>query len=167
MKKIIKTLIWAVLIQSILMGQAFTSSRIDALIESDRDQLISDIAYKLDDFKNQRIELDNIEQHLKLTRKGQNIYLKFESIAGGLIMVGIVVGSYKAHFPPGFRAIVSAYLTVTGISHGLIKLNDRDVKKLLDESARLSKKISDSELRLAFQLHSQCKQVEYNPLCSD
>ena len=165
MKKILKLLILPLIIQSLLMGQVNASSRVDALIEADRDQLISELANTLNNFKNQKTDLENLEQNLRQTSKGQSVYLKVESIASGVIIVGIVIGSYRLHFPPGFRAMVSAYVTVTGVSHGLIKLSAKDVKKILSESVKLHKKIGITETGLYEQLQKLCKQIDYNPLC--
>ena len=112
--------------------------------------------------KKQRSDLGNIETNLRRTKKGQSIYLKFESIAGSLIVIGIIIGSYKAYFPPGFRAMAGAYVTVTGISHGLIKLSASDVQKLLLDIVKLNNVLDKSEESIEGQAEYHCALIEGN-----
>lgn len=166
MKIFLKTSILMLVIQSMLIGQSFASARVDEVLSLERESLVRKIYREKSELKVHKNELDNIEQHLKRTRKGQNIYLKFQTIAGSLIVIGIVIGSYKAYFPPGFRAMLGAYLTVNGISRGLVKLSDKEVSLLLSEIVILSKQISLYQVNLEKQLEVACEQVDQYPLCN-
>ena len=166
MKIFLKTSILMLVIQSMLMGQSFASARVDDVLSYDSEAQVRKIYQEKSDLKVHKEDLNNIEQHLKRTRKGQNIYLKFQTIAGSLIVIGIVIGSYKAYFPPGFRAMLGAYLTVNGISRGLVKLSDKEVIFLLSEIVILSQQISRYQVNLEKQLAAACEQVDQYPLCT-
>lgn len=166
MKNFLKTTIVMLVIQSMQMGQTFASARVDDVLSFDREAQVRKIYREKDELKAHKNELENIEQHLKRTRKGQNIYLRFQTIAGSIIVIGIVIGSYKAYFPPGFRAMLGAYLTVNGISRGLVKLSDKEVILLLSEIVILSQQISLYQVNLDKQLEAACEQVDQHPLCN-
>ncbi|MBC7712407.1 MAG: hypothetical protein H7177_03660 [Rhizobacter sp.] len=167
MKNFLKTSLFVILIQSLLIGQTFAFSRVDSVIEEDRDQMITQLTTKYTEALNQNRELESLEKHLKLTKTGQSIYLKFETIAGAIIVVGIVIGSYKARFPAGFRAMIGAYISVTGISRGFIKLSEKEVVVLLAKIIVLKKDITKVRGNLADQISAQCELVQMHPICSD
>ncbi len=153
-------------LQAVLAGEVLASSRLEELYVEDIQKSLVALQVQVNEVKALRSELNRVDRNLRLTKKGQNIYLKFENIAGTVIMVGIVIGSYKAYFPPGFRAMLSAYVTVTAISHGLIKLNDNEVKKLLSQLALISNRLSVSERNLKVQIQYFCQVDRSEPICS-
>lgn len=152
-------------VQSLYAGEVFASSRVEELYNEDIQDSLSKLAVQVNELKTLRTELTRIDRNLRLTKKGQNIYLKFENIAGTVLMVGIVIGSYKAYFPPGLRAMLSAYVTVTAISHGLIKLTDLEVKKLLAQLSLISNRLTVSEKNLKRQIDFYCRADSSSSLC--
>ncbi len=145
------------LILSLWTNSACASDRVDELFVEDSYLALEKLDLKRDEVSSYKASLSAIETSLQKTSKGRSIYLKFETIAGSLVAIGIIIGSYKAYFPPGFRAMSGAYVTVTGISHGLIKLTAQDVQKLLADIAKLSKTIKESEKSLKMQINYHCK----------
>nr|BDT27216.1 hypothetical protein BHI3_06820 [Bacteriovorax sp. HI3] len=141
---------------------AFSSERVENILLEDSALALSKLEERYLTVKKQRSDLGNIETNLRRTKKGQSIYLKFESIAGSLIVIGIIIGSYKAYFPPGFRAMAGAYVTVTGISHGLIKLSANDVQKLLVDIVKLNNVLDKSEESIELQAEYHCALIEGN-----
>lgn len=153
-------------LQVLVASEVKASTRVEELYNQDIQSSLSELMIQVNEVKALRSELNKIDRSLRLTKKGQNIYLKFETIAGAVIMVGVVIGSYKAYFPPGLRAMLSAYLTVTGISHGFIKLNDNEVKRLLAQLALISNRLSVSEKNLKGQIQYYCQGDKSYMICN-
>lgn len=162
MKTIMHSLTSFLLAMLLLSASAYSQDRVDGLMFEDSYIMLEALLNRKDEIKKQRSELNAIENSLRKTKKGQSIYLKFETITGSLIAVGIIIGSYKAYFPPGFRAMAGAYVTVTGISHGLIKLSSADVQKLLLDITKLSNVLSKSEMATRKEILFHCGQIEGN-----
>lgn len=135
------------------------------MFELERENQVQNIWIELGKLEEQKAELQKIDSHLKLTRKGQKVYLQVETVVGTALMVGIVIGSYRAYFPPGFRAMLSAYLTTNAISRGFIKLSEKEVTQLLSKIALIDKQITVLEKKLHEQKTAACKQIEYFFLC--
>ncbi|WP_133566699.1 hypothetical protein [Bacteriovorax stolpii] len=162
MKTFYRTLLTSILSLTLLMSGAIASERVENVLLEDSLLVLTKLETKYNTVKKQRSDLGNIETNLRRTKKGQSIYLKFESIAGSLIVIGIIIGSYKAYFPPGFRAMAGAYVTVTGISHGLIKLSANDVQKLLVDIVKLNNVLDKSEESIELQAEYHCALIEGN-----
>lgn len=165
MKTAIHILLFATLLQGIFLEKAHSSERVRAALRQDN-------YYKLEALSDQKIELQGfrdslkaIDTHVRTTRKGQNIYYNFQKIGGSILMVGIVIGSYKAYFPPGFRAMLGAYVTVNGISKGLVKLNNNEVNKLMEKIEVLSINIDKKDEALDKQITYYCAQENYHSIC--
>jgi hypothetical protein len=165
MKDFFKKTISIFLVQAIFLGQANSSSRIDDLILEDNTKIISDLYIKKIELKGYAKEMLNIENKIKHTRKGESVYLKLEVIAGSLIAMGIVFSSYRAYFPPGFRAMLGAYLAVNGFSRGFIKLTPVEVKKLHEEIVILNKNYIEYAASLDKKLATACLQINTSPIC--
>lgn len=159
MHKVFKTLFLALLIQSLLMGSISASERVESVVMEDDYAALEIINEKKNELRQNQNALYDIDKNLRITRKGQSIYLKFKTIAGSLLVVGIIIGSYKASFPPGFRAMLGAYVTVTGISHGFIKLSDEDVAIVIKKIGELNVIIQRHELNLNQQTMYHCKRI--------
>lgn len=162
MKTFYRTLLISILSLTLLMSGVGASERVENVLLEDSLLALSKLENKYITIKKQRSDLGKIETNLRRTKKGQSIYLKFESIAGSLIVIGIIIGSYKAYFPPGFRAMAGAYVTVTGISHGLIKLSASDVQKILVDIVKLNNVLDKSEESIEGQAEYHCALIEGN-----
>jgi hypothetical protein len=160
-------IIFLIFIQLLCAFSAYSSERTDQLLLEDAnvrlDSLQSDKKV-IRAFKN---DLKVMDIHLKESKKGQSIYLKFDTIAGSAVAVAIIIGSYKAHFPPGFRAMVSAYTTVTGASHGLIKLSEKHTQIFLTQVRLLNQKAIAAELKNKQQIKFYCKSAANHELCNE
>lgn len=165
MKKFLQASILMIVIQALLSGQAMASSRVDELLIQDREYQVNKLTVGLHDLDLQKKDLANLEDNLKRTKKGQTIYLRIETIAGAVVAVGIVIGSYKAYFPPGFRAMLSAYVTTTAISRGLIKLSDKEVTNFLAKIMMVNKDIKVLEKSMRQQKIATCEKLQYYMLC--
>jgi predicted RNase H-like nuclease (RuvC/YqgF family) len=145
----------------------FSSERTDQLLLEDADNRLDALQADIKEIKDFKNDLKKMDTHLKESKKGQSIYVKFDTIAGSAVAVAIIIGSYKAHFPPGFRAMVSAYTTVTGASHGFIKLNEKHTKIFLGQVRLLNQKVIVAEGRLEKQINYYCKISSNHQLCSE
>ncbi len=145
----------------LLINLAAASERTDALISFDSMAAIDQIHQDRLDLADNKMELSKIEKNIKRTRKGQNVYIEVKRIGGTLLIIGIIIGSYKAYFPPGFRAMLGAYVTVDGLSHGLVKLNDKDIKKIIEDITKLNAIVKAHEKQLEKKLKYYC-QIEPN-----
>lgn len=166
MKNFLNLSLIMIIIQALLCSQAMASSRVDDILTTDRETQVRRISNELHDLEAVKNTLVNLEQHLRKTRKGQSIYLKLETIAGAVIVVGAVIGSYKFYFPPGFRAMASAYITATALSRGLIKLSDKEVANFLVKIVILNNDIRKLEEKLNEQKTATCNELQYYMLCS-
>ena len=126
MKNKFKNILLVLVIHILFMNTLFAASRVDLALEDDAHFMLDSIAQKKAEMTQLASDLKNVEMHLA-KRKGQSVYLKFENIAGTLVIVSVVVGSYVARFPPGWRAMLSAYTTVIGMNRGMIKLSEKDM----------------------------------------
>lgn len=165
MKNFLKISLIMLLVQSTLIGQTSASSRVDEVIEMDRINEVISLTEKLEELHSQKQTIQNIDTSLRRTKKGQSIYLKLETFVGGVVVVGIVIGSYKAYFPPGFRAMLSGYVTATMISRGLIKLNDKEMIQLLKQITLINNQIMILEVSLIKQKTAACDGLYQYPLC--
>ena len=154
------------MIQSLMTGTISASERVESVIMEDDYTALEIINQKKIELRENQSALNDIDSNLRMTRKGQSIYLKFKTVAGSILIVGVIIGSYKAYFPPGFRAMLGAYVTVTGISHGLIRLNDTDVSGIITKISELKAMLKRHELNLNQQAFYYCNRISTSPsLC--
>lgn len=166
MKTQLRFLLISFLTLVLMTGQAFSRENLENLIFESNMSALDEIVTRKENIEKQNASLEKIENNLRRTKKGQNIYLKFESMAGSLLLIGVIIGSYKAYFPPGMRAMAGAYVTVTGLSHGLVRLNQNEVQSLLLDIVRLRTVLEISRNNLQNETRFYCKQVlDYHSLC--
>ena len=165
MKTTVHILLFFIALQGIFLGQAYSSERVRAALRQDnyyKLEALSDQKIELEDFRN---SLKGIDTHLRTTRKGQNIYYNFQKIGGSILLVGIVIGSYKAYFPPGFRAMLGAYVTVNGISKGMVKLSTFEVNQFMEKIETLRTIIENKDAALDKQIAYYCSHENYHSIC--
>ena len=165
MKTTVHILLFFIALQGIFLGQAYSSERVRAALRQDnyyKLEALSDQKIELEDFRN---SLKGIDTQLRTTRKGQNIYYNFQKIGGSILLVGIVIGSYKAYFPPGFRAMLGAYVTVNGISKGMVKLSTSEVNQFMEKIETLRTIIENKDAALDKQIAYYCSQENYHSIC--
>ena len=153
------------LIQALLAGPAFSSDKVDYLLEEDSIQELDSIQnqlYKLDQLK---FQLQKVEFHIAKKSNGENVYLKFERVAGAVVLAAVIAGSSSIYFPAGTRAMISANITVRGIKSGVIELNDKDANKILNDLVILKSKIESSKKTYKKNTKYYCKYVTYHELC--
>lgn len=166
MKKILRNLILLMSIPALLVNSAVASDRVDNILEEDGVQTVRGLSKKVEAIKYQQRELRKIEKNLKETRKGQNVYLNFTTLAGSVLVIGIVIGSYKAYIPPGMRAMIGAYVTVTGIKRGVIKLGEDEVAGLLEQIEIMQVRLQQHKNTLNKQIEYYCETIVYHQVCS-
>ena len=154
-------------IQLILAFSAVASERTDFVIQEDAEVILYNLQIKKKNLKKFKADINSIETHIIESKIGQNAYLQFDKIAGSVVVVAVVIGSYKAHFPPGFRAMVSAYTSVTGLSKGMIKLSEKDMKIFLNQVKLLRKIIKTSEDNIEDQVKYYCRMVDDHYMCNN
>lgn len=150
---------------SSLLSSAFASSRTDALLSQDASVALDNYLDARNELDKSREELNVIDGRIKKSKKGQTVYLEFKKIAGSLLIVGIVIASYKAYFPPGFRVMLGSYVTLNGLSHGMIKLSNADINKLINGINRVQLAISNYEQQLIIKKNYYCKQEPRHLAC--
>ncbi|MEA9357045.1 hypothetical protein SHI21_12545 [Bacteriovorax sp. PP10] len=165
MKKILKNSILILVMQSLFMGIAFSSDRVDLLLEEDSANALDAIQVKLDQVEQLRLKLQIIDFHLAQKPTGESVYLKFERIAGAVVLSGIVAGSASIYFPPGMRAMIAANITVRGLKSGMVVLNELDANKIRTDLVLLRMKLQVSESSLKREANYYCKQVSSHSLC--
>lgn len=148
-----------------MLSNLFASSRTDALLSHDAAVALDNYLEARKELDKSRDELNRIDSRIKKSKKGQTVYLEFKKIAGSLLIVGIVIASYKAYFPPGFRAMLGSYVTLNGLSHGMIKLSDEDINKLINAINRVQLAISNYEQQLILKKNYYCKQEPRHLAC--
>lgn len=151
--------------QTLLTGIAFSSDKVDFLLEEDSIRSLDSIQNKLYQMEQLRLELQIIDLHIAKKKSGESVYLKYERIAGAAVLSGIVAGSASIYFPPGLRAMIAAKITVRGFKTGMITLNEKDAAKIRTELIALTKKIDNSESSLDREIKYYCKQVSSHDLC--
>ncbi len=131
-------LIKSIFLSFLLLNLAVASERTDNLLSHDSAAELDQLHRDRLELSNHKEELAKIRNKIKRTRKGQNVYLEFKKIGGSILIVGIIIGSYKVHFPQEFRVMLGAFVTVEGLSRGLIKLNDKDMNKIIVDIRRFN-----------------------------
>jgi hypothetical protein len=167
MKRLLKKITYFVFLFTLIIQGTLASDRTEAIFNNDATlalDLLNEQKEKLEDF---RSEVSQIDFHLQKSKKGQAIYLRFDKIAGSLVIVGAIIGSYKAHFPPGFRVMLSAYTTVTGVEQGMIKLNEKYVKIFIYQVQLLNKRLDIADKKIAVQAAFYCKNKQDHELCDN
>lgn len=166
MKISIKNTLLLIAMHVMLMNSAMASKRVDSVIDQDSETILDSIQQKKMEMSELQSDVDAIDNHLALTKKGQVAYLKFEIITGTLVAVGIVIGSYKTRFPPGLRAMLAAYTSVLGVSYGMIKLSKKDTRIFIKQVGLLNERLRIANDKLDAQSVFYCKKVtRYHPLC--
>lgn len=148
------------------MGRAtYSSEQVEDLISRDAKETLDSIAEKKYEMSEYADRLDDLDLPLQKANKGQIVYLQFDRLAGSIIVVGIMVGSYKTNFPPGLRAMIAAYTTATGISRGMVKLNSTQLKLFLNHVVLLQGKINQAHQKLDKEAAYYCKIYSHHELC--
>lgn len=159
-KRILVTLL---MILMVVEAQAF--DRVSALMSDDAFVMLDSLVDQREELKQNKEDIRQIETHIRTTSKGQNVYLQLKNIAGSIVIVGIIIGSYKAKFPPGLRAMMSAYVTMHGLNASFIKLNTKDIKKLTDEITKFNTLIKQREAQMKTKFLYYCNQEPTHPVC--
>lgn len=160
-------IIFLIVIQFLIALPGQSSERTDSILQEDSEKILDNFQAKKHELKKFKSDLKKIENHIVESRMGQNAYVQFDKIAGSVVIVAIVIGSYKAHFPPGFRAMLSAYTSVTGLSKGMIKLSEKDMKIFLYQVKLLRSKIKTSEDNIELQSQYYCRMVDDHKMCGN
>lgn len=148
-----------------MLNAALASERTSAIFFADVTEQLDELVEEAQTLKDNAEKLHKIDKSIRTTKKGQTVYVQFKKVAGTVLLIGLVVGSYKAYFPPGFRAMVSAYVTVTGLSYGMVKLNEKDLKDLLDEIVKLNDRIKAHQKQLEKKRQYYCQQDGRHASC--
>ena len=160
-----KRLYFALFMFFLVIAQAHAFDRVSSLMQDDAFVMLDQLTDQREELKQNKEEIRQIEAHIKTTSKGQNVYLQLKNVAGSIIIVGIIIGSYKAKFPPGLRAMMSAYVTMHGLNASFIKLNNKDLKKLSDEIQKFNTLIKQRESQLRTKFLYYCDQEPTHPIC--
>lgn len=151
--------------QSLLMGIAFSSDRVDSLLEEDSTRALDSIQLKLYQMEQLRLQLQIVDAHMAQKKSGESVYLRFERILGAMVVSGIVAGSASIYFPPGVRAMIAANISVRGLKSGMITLNEADASKIRTNLVILNLKIQTTEASLKREAKYYCKQVSSHDIC--
>lgn len=151
--------------QSLLMGIAFSSERVDSLLEEDSTRTLDSIQLKLYQMEQLRLQLQIVDAHMAQKKSGESVYLRFERILGAMVVSGIVAGSASIYFPPGVRAMIAANISVRGLKSGMITLNEADASKIRTNLVILNLKIQTTEASLKREAKYYCKQVSSHDIC--
>lgn len=151
--------------QSLLMGIAFSSDRVDSLLEEDSTHALDTLQMKLYQVEQLRLKLQIIDLHMAQRPTGESVYLKFERIVGAVVVSGIIAGSASIYFPPGMRAMIAANITVRGLKSGMVVLDELEANKIRTEFVLLKFKLQSSEVSLKREAKYYCKQVSSHDLC--
>lgn len=152
--------------QTMLLGTAFSSDRVDQLLEMDNISALDSIQSKLTILKQAQLSLQMAELHLAKKATGESVYLRFERIGGTMVIAGIIAGYNSLYFPPGLRAMISANISVRGIKSGLIALNEEDAAYVLQEIKSLEVKVKDAQKVLKKESQYYCKKVASHDICN-
>lgn len=151
--------------QSLLISVAFSSQRVDSLLEEDSTIALDTIQLKLYQMGQLALKLQMIDLHIATRASGESVYLKFERIVGAVVLSGVIAGSASIYFPPGLRAMIAANITVRGLKSGMIVLNEMEANKIRTQLVLLRLKIKGSEASLKREAEYYCKQVSSHDLC--
>lgn len=152
-------------IQALLVGAAFSSDRVDDLLEEDSIHELDSIQNQLYQLDQLKFQLQKLEFHVAKKANGENVYLKFERIAGAVVLAAVIAGSSSVYFPPGMRAMLSAKIAVRGINSGMLKLNEEDAKRILNDIVILKAKLDSSKKTLVKESKYYCKLVISHDIC--
>ena len=158
--------LFILLLNALSITSCYSNEKIKAALRQDNYFALEELQDKKMELQDHRKTLNTIESHLKTTEKGNAVYYNFQRIGGSLLLIGVVVGSYKASFPPGLRAMVAGYVTVNGASKGMIKLSRAEVIQLLEKVKILKDSISKKEAGLNSQVAFYCAQENYHSACN-
>jgi hypothetical protein len=151
--------------QSLLMGIAFSSERVDSLLEEDSKRALDAIQLKLYQLEQLRIQLKVINIHLAQKKSGESVYLRFDRIVGAAVVSGIVAGSSSIYFPPGLRVMIAANISARGLKSGMITLNEVEANKIRTDLVIFNFKIQTGEASLKREASYYCKQVSFHEIC--
>lgn len=152
-------------IQALLVGAAFSSDRVDDLLEEDSIHELDSIQNQLYQLDQLKFQLQKLELHVAKKANGENVYLKFERIAGAVVLAAVIAGSSSVYFPPGMRAMLSAKIAVRGINSGMLKLSEEDAKRILNDIVTLKAKLDSSKKTLVKESKYYCKLVISHDIC--
>lgn len=160
-----KLFILAIFLLMAVSETAMASPRTDALLSSDVMNQLDLLKSESEELAQNKEALMKLDKNIRTTRKGQSVYLQFKKISGSVLLIGIVIGSYKAYFPPGLRAMLGAYVTIYGMSHGMVRLTEKDIKELLTEISKINLVIKRHESQISKRLKRYCQQDRRHELC--
>ena len=158
--------LWLItLLKLSLISSAFSSEKIDLILTKSYEKKLDSLEGKKEELEEVINQFDSMEHHLQKTIRGQSVYLQYEIIAGSAIVIGIVIAGYKDYFPPGYRAMLSAYLSVKTMKRGMVRLNETEVIALAEKISFLKNQIKESQNSLSLQIKRYCTRATYHNLC--
>lgn len=155
-----------VLLSFILVIQsAYSFDRLDEMLMDDAEIKLNILEQRENQNNTYLSDIHSIELRLRTLREGENVYIQVQSVAGSMLMLALVIGGAKLHIPPGTRAMVGAYITVKGLSRGVVRLNATEVKKLTEKLRELTYRLGVTKRDIRKQANYYCSIFPNHNMC--
>lgn len=165
MRKLSKNSMLFILAWLMIISSAFSSDRVDFLIHEDSIHELDLIGEQLVELDQLKFQIQQLELNVSKNETGEKGHLKFEKVAGEMVILSVVTGATSIYFPLGLRPVVSANIVSREGADGRIELSDKYVIKILNSVVLLKLKISSAKKALIKKSKYFCGIVSTHSIC--
>lgn len=160
-----KSILCLIFILTFSLQMVGASDRVEQMIREDAMEALQKISLKKVEIHKKKQQLEQFRTGLQRANRGQIAHLQVGKVNGSLIVVAIVVGTYKIHFPLAMRFLMGNYLSTFGAEQGLIKLDLTSIQKINKDLLKLMGQIEIMENDLDTQARYFCEEDSRHRLC--
>lgn len=152
-------------ILSLLLNSVFAFEKVNLLLDDDNYMALEKIRESRIQINSSLSDLRRIEKKLEEKNADKKISIKYEKIAGAVVIVGILFASYQVYCPPTLRILLSSFLTIKLKNYRVIKLTVKEVEQLKINLKRLKNTLSSVAMNLETQRVFHCQTNVPHILC--
>lgn len=161
----LKASIILIFILSLLLNGVFAFDKVNMLLDDDNYIALEKIRESRVQIKSSLNDLKLIEKKLDEKNSDKKISIKYEKVAGSVVIVGILFASYQIYCPPTLRILLSSFLTIKLKNYGVIKLSVKEVEQFKINLNKLKNALKTVETNLESQRVFHCQTNVPHILC--
>ncbi|NOT80899.1 MAG: hypothetical protein HOP07_18085 [Bacteriovoracaceae bacterium] len=148
-----------------LLNSVFAFEKVNLLLDDDNYMALEKIRESRIQINSSLSDLRRIEKKLEEKNADKKISIKYEKVAGAVVIVGILFASYQVYCPPTLRILLSSFLTLKLKNYGLIQLTSKEVEQFKLNLKKLKNALNSVEMNLEYQRVFHCQTNVPHVLC--
>lgn len=152
-------------ILSLFLNSVFAFEKVNLLLDDDNYMALEKIRESRIQINSSISDLRRIEKKLEEKNADKKMSIKYEKVAGAVVIVGILFASYQVYCPPTLRILLSSFLTIKLKNYGVIKLTAKEVEQFKLNLKKLKNALNSVEMNLEYQRVFHCQTNVPHVLC--